>query len=114
MRFEMQLSCRLKRQGTYEMIDATTLNLGRMGALIVTGTSSYTDLKALPQTGDPVRLEVVLPEHQNFGPRCLACDAVAVRSTHEGGACLVALQFERVEIRRILARSAAVSRLGVM
>src|ERR1700691_5374927 len=87
VRYEMQLSCRLKRRGTYEMLDAMTLNLGRLGALVVTGSSNYIDSKAMPQPGDPIKLEVVLPTHRNFGQRCLACDAVAVRAITEDGRC---------------------------
>jgi hypothetical protein len=116
VRYEIQLSCRLKRRRTYELLDAMTLNLGRSGALVVTGSSGYTDLKILPQPGDPLQLEVGLPAHTNFGQRCLACDAVVVRATTVGtdGRCLVALQFERMEIRNVLARSVAASRLEVM
>jgi hypothetical protein len=98
------------------MLDATTLNLGRMGALVVTGSSGYLDSKAIPQPGDPIRLEVALPAHSGFGQRCLACEAVAVRATTHEGRCLVALQFERIEIRRLLAPlvAAATSSLEVM
>lgn len=114
VRFEIQLSCRLRRSGTYEMLDATTLNLGRLGALVVTGGSSYIDSRTLPETGDTVQLEVVLPAHRLFGQRCLACQAVTVRATTEEGRCFVALQFERVEIRRVIVQPVAVGRLEVM
>jgi hypothetical protein len=96
------------------MLDATTLNLGRSGALVVTGASGYLDSQAIPQPGDPIRLEVALPAHTGFGQRCLACEAVAVRATTKEGRCLVALHFERIEIRRLLSPSAAVSPLEVM
>jgi hypothetical protein len=96
------------------MLDATTLNLGRMGALVVTGNSSYLDSRVIPQRGDLIQLEVALPAHAGFGQRCLACEALAVRATTEDGQCLVALQFERIEIRRLLAATAAPGRLGVM
>jgi hypothetical protein len=95
------------------MLDATTLNLGRTGALIVTG-SGYTDSKAIPQSGDPIQLEVALPAHRSFGQRCLACEALAVRAATEDGRCLVALQFERIEIKNLLSRSIAAGRLGIM
>ena len=79
MRYEIRLSCRPKRRGTYEILDATTLNLARSGALVVTGASGYLESKTIPQPGDPIRLEVALPAHTGFGQRCLACEAVAVR-----------------------------------
>jgi hypothetical protein len=114
VRYEIQLSCRLKRHRNYEVLDAMTLNLGRSGALVVTGSSDYTDSKLLPQRGDPLQLEVVLPAHRNFGQRCLACDAVVVRTAAADGRCLVALQFERMEMRNVLSQSVAASRLEVM
>jgi hypothetical protein len=112
VRFEVQLNCRLKRWGDQEMIDATTLNLGRLGALVVTRSSSY--MEALPQPGETVSLEVLLPAHQQFGQRCLACDAVAVRATKEGGRCFIALEFERLEIKKVAAAAMSAAPLGVM
>jgi hypothetical protein len=114
VRFEIQLTCRLKRGGAYEMVEATTLNLGRLGALVATDTSSYMDSKSIPQPGDPVNLEVLLPAHRQFGQRCLACEAVTVRATTEGSQSLIALQFARVEIRKVLTQTSEVSRLAVM
>jgi hypothetical protein len=116
VRFEIQLSCRFKRRGTYEMLDAMTINVGRLGALVITGGSSYLDSQAIPQPGDPIQLEVALPlpVHGSFGQRCLACEALAVRATTEEGRCIVALQFERIEIRNLLSRSVAAGSLGRM
>jgi hypothetical protein len=96
------------------MLDATTLNLGRSGALVVAGTSLYLDSREIPRPGDLMQLEVALPAHTGFGQRCLACEALAVRATSDEGQCLVALQFERMEIRRLLSATAASGRLGVM
>jgi len=95
------------------MIDGTTLNLGRLGALVATARD-YDASDLVPQPGDTVQLEIALPVHRNFGQRCLACDAVAVRATNGGTGFLVALQFERVEIRSLFAESAAAGRMGVM
>jgi hypothetical protein len=115
VRFEIQLTCRLKRGGAYETVDATTLNLGRLGALVAAGTANYMDSKAIPEPGDMVDLEVLLPAHQQFGQRCLACEAVTVRATRENGHCLIALQFQKVEIRKVLIQTvAAAGRLAVM
>jgi hypothetical protein len=114
VRFEIQLTCRLKRGGAYETVEATTRNLGRLGALVVTGPSNYMDLQSIPQPGDPVNLEVLLPAHRMFGQRCLACEAVTVRATTEGGQNLIALQFARVEIRKVVMQTLAASRLAVM
>jgi PilZ domain len=114
VRFEIQLSCRFKRRGAREMLDATTLNLGRLGALVAAGGPDYVDAKTIPEPGDPVQLELVLPAHSLFGQRCLACEAIAVRSTTEDGRRLVALQFHRIEIRRVLARSVAAGQLELI
>ena len=112
VRFDVQLSCRLKRGGAFQMVDATTLNLGRLGALVATPCSAYND--AIPQPGDVVNLEVLLPAHRQFGQRCLACEAVAVRATSDGDRCLIALRFERVEIRKVAVRAVAPAPLAVM
>lgn len=112
MRFEVELNCRLRRPGARDLVDATTLNLGRMGALVVTRASTY--VETLPQPGEILSLEVLLPAHQQFGQRCLSCDAVAVRATKDGGACLIALQFERVEIRKVAMQAVSAAPLGVM
>ena len=113
MRFEIQLTCRLKRGGAYEAVDATTLNLGRLGALVSAGTSNG-DFNSIPEPGDIVNLEVLLPAHRQFGQRCLACEAIAVRATPDGERCLIALQFARVEIRKVLTQPAGMSRMAVM
>ena len=110
----MQLSCRLKRHGSYDAVDATTLNLGRLGALVVTANPVSYGTKLNLRPGDPVQLEVTLPAHQKFGRRCLSCDAIAVRCADRDGGWVVALQFERVEIRMQLAETAAASRVEVM
>lgn len=94
------------------MVDATTVNLGRLGALVATPCAGYED--ALPQPGDTVKLEVLLPAHRQFGQRCLACEAMTVRSTCDGGRCLIALRFERVEIRKVAVRAAAPAPMAVM
>lgn len=112
MRFEVQLTCRLKRDGVREILDATTLNLGRLGALVVSSVAP--GLQAVPQPGDAVNLEVLLPAHQHFGQRCLACDAVAVRATREGSKCFIALRFEHVEIRKVLNVPQPAASLAVM
>jgi len=114
VRFEIQLTCRLKRGGAYDTVDATTLNLGRLGALVAAGASSQADLQSIPQPGDTVDLEVLLPAHRQFGQRCLACEAIAVRATTEGERYLIALQFARVEIRKVATQSVDASRLAVM
>ena len=110
----MQLSCRLRRHGSYDAVEATTLNLGRLGALVVTEQPASFEAKLVLRPGDPVQLEVTLPANRNFGPRCLACDAIAVRCTHQERSSVVALQFERVEIRTRLAETVAPNRVEVM
>ena len=112
VRFEIQLICRLKREGAHPPVEARTLNLGRLGALIEAGSSEYP--ASIPKAGDPVNLEVLLPVHSQFGQRCLACEAITVWATTEGERYLIALQFETVEIRKVAARAAADGSLAVM
>ncbi len=94
------------------MLDATTLNLGRLGALVIAPAAP--DSEAIPQPGDAVNLEILLPAHQQFGKRCLSCDAVTVRASSESGGCYIALQFERVEIRKVPATRPAAASVAVM
>lgn len=112
MRFDIHLTCRLKRGGAHEMVDATTLNLGRLGALVAIGSFTYAN--SIPEPGDPVNLEVLLPAHHQFGQRCLACEAIAVRATNESNRYLVALQFERIEIRKVLGQVVTAGPIAVM
>ncbi|HTS49207.1 MAG TPA: hypothetical protein VMH05_14750 [Bryobacteraceae bacterium] len=110
----MRLSCRLKRHGSCDAVEATTVNLGRLGALVVTGKPVHFTTKLILRPGDPVLLEVTLPAHQSFGRRCLSCDAVAVRCANQDEISVVALQFQRVEIRTLLADSPPTRRVEVM
>jgi len=114
VRFEIQLTCRLKRLGATEMVDATTLNLGRMGALIRTVAPPADDTKAMPQAGETVQLEVLLPANRQFGQRCLACQAIALRSATEDGKSVIALQFHRLQVRNVISRFEGVLPLAVM
>jgi len=107
VRYEIELGCRLTRRGGHETIEATTQNLSRVGALVITDATTYTDPQVTPRVGDLVQIEVVLPANRDFGQRCLACEAIAVRVTAENGGLVLALQFERVDIRKLIVQPAA-------
>ena len=112
IRFEVRLNCRLQRVGVRQVLDAATLNLGRMGALVVASHDIHPE--AIPEPGEEVSLEILLPAHQRFGQRCLACDAVAVRATREESGCYVALHFLHVEIRKVAVARPAAASVAVM
>jgi hypothetical protein len=76
--------------------------------------SRDTNADAIPGPGDEVSLEILLPAHQRFGQRCLACDGVAVRSTQNAGGYYVAVQFARVEIRKVAVVKPAAASVAVM
>jgi hypothetical protein len=95
LRFEIQLRCRVQPIGGQHFIEGLTLNLSRSGALIRVKPDGHPAV--LPQPGDALWAEVPLPAHRQFKQRCLACKAVAVRSSEEKDGWVVALRFERVQ-----------------
>ncbi len=95
LRFEIQLRCRVQPIGGQHFIEGLTLNLSRSGALILVMPNGHSGL--VPQPGDALWAEVPLPAHRQFKQRCLACKAVAVRTSEEKEGWVVALRFERVQ-----------------
>jgi hypothetical protein len=95
LRFEIQLKCRVQPIGGQHFIEAMTLNLSRSGALIRVISNGHPTL--VPRPGDALWAEVPLPAHRQFKQRCLACKAVAVRTSEEKEGWVVALRFERVQ-----------------
>jgi hypothetical protein len=75
---------------------AWTENVSRSGALVRIGG-------ILPVghfvPGSEVMIEISLTEHPPFGPRCLRCKGVVVRSDAQDASFRVAVAFETVEFR---------------
>ena len=95
LRFEIQLKCRVQPLGGQQFIDGMTLNLSRSGALIRVIPNGHPAV--IPQPGDALWAEVPLPAHRQFKQRCLACKAVAVRTSEEKEGWVVAIRFERIQ-----------------
>jgi hypothetical protein len=109
LRFESQLECRLRRVGGLKSLEGTTINVSRSGALILIQTGQLRDSSAMPQPGDRLQVELLLPAHDGFGRRCLSCTAIAVRSNWKGSNGVVAVQFNQVGIRKMAERPVMVS-----
>ena len=111
VRFEVRLTCRLRIAGESEVLSGMTLNVSCAGALI---TIADADGNSLPQSGDPVKVELLLPPHRAFGQRCIACDGVAVRVNPDAHAGVLAVQFEHVAFKQAEPESMPAASTAVM
>jgi hypothetical protein len=95
-RFKIELKCRIQPENGLQVADGTTINMSRSGALIeISATCSP---ESVPGPGDALLTEVRLPSNLYFGPRCLCCKGVAVRTAKIGKGYVVAVCFERIRI----------------
>jgi len=98
-RFVSELRCMLRRNGEETGIEGTTINVSRSGALIRAARPAGRG--SLPGPGEFVELELLLPSVQGQEQRCMACNAVALRTNLDNaGGIEVAVRFLRVEIRK--------------
>lgn len=104
-RFEIELKCRVQPVNGLRVAEGTTINMSRSGALIE--ISATCGPESVPQPGEALSAEVRLPSHLRFGPRCLSCKGVAVRAAKLGERYLVAVRFERMEVRMVRTATAA-------
>lgn len=79
-------------------MDGMTINLGRSGALVRVPCNG--NLEQLPQLGDSLELELPLPIHKSFGPRCVYCRANTVMLSQLQDEVILALEFEHIQIRK--------------
>jgi len=112
LRFEIQLRCRVQPVGGQHFIEGMTLNMSRSGALIRVTLNGHAGL--IPQPGDALWAEVPLPAHRQFKQRCLACQAIAVRTSEEKEGWVVAMRFERVQFATAQAARMPEDSLAVM
>lgn len=98
-RFGVRLSCRIRRDNSPEVVDGTTIDIGRSGALISLENSVYPGW--LPQPGNALILEILLPVNRTFGPRCVLCEGMAVRTSYQAERRVLAVSFEQVEFGKV-------------
>jgi len=95
-RFEIELKCRLQVDNTLQAIEAKTINMSRLGALIEISAACKPEV--VPRPRDAVWAEIFLPMNLQFGPRSLSCKATAVRTSEVDETYRVAVEFQRIEI----------------
>jgi hypothetical protein len=104
-RFKIELKCRLQPEDGLQVAEGTTINLSRSGALIEISAGSRPE--SVPHSGDAFSAELRLPANLQFGPRCLSCQGIAIRTARFGKGYLVAVRFERIRIRAVVAAATA-------
>jgi hypothetical protein len=102
LRFEIRLKGHVQLAGM-GVVDASTINLSRSVALIL--ISPVDGAASMPQSGEALRAEFLLPANRMFEQRCLSCKAVAVRTWEDGQKWVVALQFQQIEFRPVTDRA---------
>lgn len=97
-RIEVQLKCRLESSRDWTRSwSGRTENISRTGILMV----CFADGLAVPAIGETVGVEIQLPPHDRFGPRCIHCQASVMRVQENGTALYVALSTNQMQFRSL-------------
>ena len=82
-RIDIRLHCQVSSPGLCDRAAMVTENISRSGILMVwdDGTGGLQP----PEVGKLLTVEIELPAHHGFGPKCIRCQAVVVRVTHPKG-----------------------------
>ena len=104
-RFEIEVKCRVQPKDALQVAEGTTINMSRSGALIE--ISATCNPESVPRQGDVLSAEVRLPSNLYFGPRCLSCKGVAVRTAKNGKGYVVAVCFKRIKFGAVAAAAVA-------
>jgi hypothetical protein len=82
-----------------------TENMSRSGLLIA--WESQTEAVAAPSLGEIVTVEIELPAHHGFNPKCIHCQGAVTRVSNENpDATTVALSLNYVDFRSLQAPAA--------
>jgi c-di-GMP-binding flagellar brake protein YcgR len=97
-RIEVDLACRLEscRDWTRSW-SGRTGNISRTGILM----TCFADGLSAPAVGETVSVEIQLPPHHRFGPKCIHCQASVVRVLERGAEFTVALSANQMQFRSI-------------
>ena len=80
-RIEMKLRCYVASPAIRVRSAMHTENMSRNGLLIAWKSDSGT--VPLPFVGQIVTVEIELPAHHGFGPKCIHCQGAVARVSHE-------------------------------
>jgi c-di-GMP-binding flagellar brake protein YcgR len=103
-RFEIELACSVQPENGLQVAEGTTINISRSGALIKISAT----WGPVPHPGNALSAEIRLPSTLYFGPRCLSCKGVAVRTDKLSEGYLMAVRFERMEVGVVRTATAVV------
>jgi hypothetical protein len=97
-RIEMKLTCYVSSPAIHFRSAMQTENMSRSGLLIA--WQSESGMVPLPFVGQIVTVEIELPAHHGFGPKCIHCQgAVARVSSENPDAPRVALRLNYMDFR---------------
>ena len=107
LRFEVELSCRLRWGHVKESLNGITQNVSRGGALISCWPGH--DGQDMPSVGDALEMHILLPHSNVFGQKALFCRTLVVRVDRNlVGAYEIALSFEQLQFREAKKLAASV------
>lgn len=107
-RVEIQLPCYVTSPGARSRRAMHIVNISRTGLLMA--WRSDADSVLLPVVGQIVTVEVELPTHHGFGPKCIHCQGAVARLALEDQDCpRVAVRLNYMEFRDFPGRAVAQS-----
>lgn len=97
-RIEIRLRCHITSPGVWAREEVHTENISRNGVLIVWRGGSGEE--AAPALGQILTLEIELPAHHGFGPKCIHCQGTVTRVTRPAPeSVIVALRVNYMDFR---------------
>ena len=97
-RIEIKLRCYVASQASRGRRVMRTENMSRNGLLI--GWTSETGAVPTPGLGQIVTVEIELPAHHGFGPKCIHCQGAVIRVSNENpDTTTVALRLNYIDFR---------------
>ena len=99
-RLEIRLRCYVASPASRSRVEMRTENMSRNGLLIV--WSNDKGAPPPPAIGQIVTVEIELPAHHGFGPKCIHCQGAVVRVGRElPEAIQVALRLNYMDFRSL-------------
>jgi PilZ domain len=98
-RIEIKLRCYVAAPATRVRSAMRTENMSRNGLLIA--WKSEAGAVPTPAIGQIVTVEIELPAHHGFSPKCIHCQGPATRVSNDPNATTVALHLNYMEFRSL-------------
>jgi hypothetical protein len=81
-RIDIRLHCHVTSPAAWQHRATSTENISRNGLAIAWGPVDGAG--SLPRVGQILTVEIELPAHHGFGPKCIHCQGAVVRITEAG------------------------------